>query len=135
MERSAVLETSYLIDLERERARGRDGPATSLLRGELAGRGLFLTFTVAGELAAGRSLGDLEVWRTFVGQFRVLPWSFDVSWRYGRLYRYLADNGALIGANDLWIAATALVHDLPLVTANEAHFRRIPDLPLVPYRG
>lgn len=41
--------------------------------------------------------------------------------------------GLLIGANDLWIAAVALEHSLPLVTDNVSHFGRIPDLQVLGY--
>jgi predicted nucleic acid-binding protein len=33
------------------------------------------------------------------------------------------------------IAATAQVHELPLITNNLAHFRRIPDLPSETWRA
>ncbi|MBT8396938.1 MAG: type II toxin-antitoxin system VapC family toxin [Gemmatimonadetes bacterium] len=49
-------------------------------------------------------------------------------WAYGQTFRYLKHNGLLIGANDLWIAATAIGHDFPLVTRNTDHFRRVPGL-------
>lgn len=55
-------------------------------------------------------------------------------WQYGELYRYLRRRGSLIGTNDLWIAATALVHGMPLVTRNVEHFERVPGLELVEYR-
>jgi tRNA(fMet)-specific endonuclease VapC len=54
-------------------------------------------------------------------------------WQYGETYRYLKANGTLIGTNDLWIAATALVHGMPLVTNNLKDFRRIPDLVVLPF--
>jgi predicted nucleic acid-binding protein len=34
----------------------------------------------------------------------------------------------MIGAHDLWIAATALAHDFGLATRNSAHFGRITGL-------
>ncbi len=46
---------------------------------------------------------------------------------------YLRDNGIIIGSNDIWIAATALAYSLPLVTANERHFRRVPGLSIFSY--
>jgi predicted nucleic acid-binding protein len=55
------------------------------------------------------------------------------AWTYGQTYRFLKQNGLLIGANDLWIAATAIAHDLPLVTRNTDHFRRVPGLKVMGY--
>jgi len=40
----------------------------------------------------------------------------------------------LIGANDLWIAATAITYGKGLVTANEREFTRVPGLRVVSYR-
>jgi tRNA(fMet)-specific endonuclease VapC len=51
-----------------------------------------------------------------------------VAWTYGKLSRALRAGGGAIGANDTWIAATALSHSLPLVTRNARHFQRIPGL-------
>ena len=47
-----ILETTFLIDLERELLRGAAGPAQRLLE-RLSRQPLHLTFTIAGELAAG----------------------------------------------------------------------------------
>lgn len=42
--------------------------------------------------------------------------------------------GSVIGAHDLLIAATALEHELPLLTGNVAEFERVPDLNVVPWK-
>ena len=63
-------------------------------------------------------------------RFAILPWSLDVSWQYGEIYRQLAATGKVIGANDLWIAAHCLQLGLTLITNNEREFRRIPNLPI-----
>lgn len=47
---------------------------------------------------------------------------------YGAIRAALSARGELIGANDLWIAAHALLMNLILVTNNEREFRRVPDL-------
>ncbi len=129
---SIVLETTFLIDLERELTRNEIGPAQEFLEQHPADL-LHITFTVAGELAAGPR-ADRSPWEALIRPFRILGSDDEVCWRYGRLYRYLAENGLLIGTNDLWIAATALVHDMPVVTRNERHFRRVPELEILGYQ-
>ncbi len=127
-----ILETTFLIDVEREHNRGTPGPAVAFLETREDAR-LYVTFTVAGELAAGASLGDRARWENFLAPFHVLPFTADVSWEYGRAYRFLADNGLLIGANDLWIAATGLAYRMPIVTRNQQHYRRVPGLEVLDY--
>ncbi len=39
----------------------------------------------------------------------------------------------MVGVHDLWIAACALEHNLPLLTRNAAEFARIPNLKVVDY--
>ncbi|HKK17177.1 MAG TPA: type II toxin-antitoxin system VapC family toxin, partial [Opitutales bacterium] len=115
MERLLILETTFLIDLERERRSG-GGPAIEFLKGNVDCQ-LWITHTIAGELACGASLSTAKRWSAFCRPFRTLEWTPEVDWRYGQLYRYLKGQGRLIGSNDLWIAATALVHACPVVTA------------------
>jgi len=109
------------------------GPALAFLAAHEDAR-LSITFTMAGELAAGLSLADRARWEEFIEPFHILPFTDDVAWEYGRAYRYLQGNRMLIGANDLWIAATAIAHRMPLVTRNVEHYRRVPDLGVVAYQ-
>jgi len=127
-----ILETTFMIDLERELLRSETGPAQAFLEAHRTDR-LHITFTVASELAAGPSVGQRQRWETLVSPFRVLMCTKDVCWEYGKAYRFLRDNGLMIGSNDLWIAATALAHAMPVVTRNEQHYRRVPGLSVVPY--
>lgn len=43
-------------------------------------------------------------------------------------YAYLKKRGQLVQDADILIAATAIVHNLGIVTDNESHFSRIPDV-------
>jgi tRNA(fMet)-specific endonuclease VapC len=129
--RSLILETTFLIDLEREHHRSA-GSAVAFLEANPDAR-LYLPFVVAGELAAGASLSSRTRWESFLAPFYVLPSTPDVSWEYGRAFRYLKDNGRLIGGNDLWIASTAIAYQMPVVTRNAEHYGRVPGVEVETY--
>jgi len=132
MEKSLILETTFLIDLEREHRQIKGGPAHNVLK-QLTYHRLFITDIIAGELAAGKSLSDRDKWERFIGRFRILVINDNAAWEYGKLFRYLKQNRLLIGSNDLWIAATALAYDVPVVTRNVEHYRRVPGLKVLGY--
>jgi len=126
-----ILETTFLVDLERELAAGGDGPAQRFLATH-AEHELAVTFTVAGELAVGLAESRAR-WDEYLAPFPVLECTADTCWHYAELYRYLRTNGLLIGTNDLWIAATALAHGRALVTRNVGEFQRVPGLRVIGY--
>ena len=47
------------------------------------------------------------------------------------VWAQLAAKGQLIGAHDLWIAATALAHGMGVATGNASEFQRVPGLPVI----
>ena len=129
------LDTTFLIDLQRERSSGGRGPAHELLARDPDVE-LFLSTVALGEFAEGFGDNtDHPVLRVARELHVLLPVDERTALVYGRITRTLRERGDLIGSNDLWIAATSLRHDLPLVTANMAHFQRVPGLELVGYRG
>ena len=132
MGEALILETTFLVDLEREARGGVPGRAHAFLDAH-PDRALCITLTTAGELACGPRVEDREAWRRLVSRFRIVTPDLDTAWIYGQTFRYLAENGLLIGANDLWIAAVALARGLPVVTRDEAHFRRVPGLRVLGY--
>ena len=132
MGRALVLETTFLIDLEREHRQGKPAGAIDFLE-RMDGARLYLPATVAGELAAGTSLSNRGRWEAFLSPFFLLPVTPDVAWEYGRAARHLRGVGQLIGTGDLWIAATALANRMPVVTRNVEHFRRVPHLDVETY--
>ncbi len=129
-----ILGTDFLADLEREVLRGVFGAAHQFLDRN-SERELCITLTTAGELASGPQLDERNAWRTFMGRFRILPVDLDAAWAYGQTYRYLKHNDLLIGANELWTAAVAVVRGLPLVTRDPSRFRRVPGLRVLTYIG
>lgn len=134
MAEGLILETSFLVDLERERRTGRHGPATRFLE-RSADETFFVTPQIAGEIASGTASENRRAWEASMVSFQVLPCTPDVCWVYGRLFQDLKREGLLIGLNDLWIAAAALSHEKALVTADLDHFGRIPHLQVVAYRS
>ena len=122
-----ILDTSFVISAEREARRATPGRIDAFLA-QKADETLFITFTTAGELACGQSASARGDWERLCRPYPILPWSSEIAWRYGEIYRHLAARGQLIGANDMWIAATALAHGYGLVTSNRDEFGRVPGL-------
>lgn len=58
----------------------------------------------------------------------VLPFDASAARRHGEVRCELEQRGTPVGDADLRIAAIALARGLTVVTGNERHFRRVPDL-------
>lgn len=127
-----ILETTFLVDLERELLNRKPGPAQAFLE-EHGSQPLYITTSIAGELAAGAQADARRRWETLIAPFETLPCTADVYWEYGQAFRFLHRNGLLIGANDLWIAATGLAFGKPVVTRNVMEFQRVPGLEVLAY--
>ena len=61
-------------------------------------------------------------------RFPILALDLPTARAHARLWADLAAAGTLIGAHDLWLAASCIVHRLSLVTANLRDFDRVPGL-------
>ncbi len=94
------LDTNFVIEFEREARRGVPGRATSFLA-QRPNERFYISFAVAGELAAGQSAIIKVDWESLCRRYSVLPWTMEVAWHYGEIYRALSRIGKLIGANDL----------------------------------
>lgn len=68
--------------------------------------------------------------RHFLSAYRRRPIDDSVAETFAEVRSTLRRRGALIPDPDLVIAATALVHDLTVLTSNTRHFQRVPDLKL-----
>jgi len=91
----------------------------------------FTSAVVIGELYKGayrskacdRHLSNLE--HRIIPAITVLPFDIGTAKIFGRVRAQLEEAGTILPDADLQIAATALGHDLELVTGNLRHFRRI----------
>lgn len=128
---SLIFDTTFLIDFQRERPLGQ-GPAHAFLEAH-AEAIAHLPITAYGEFAEGFASRTDSAFLAMVESFELLPITRAVADTYARITRDLRAKGRLIGSNDLWIAATALEKNLPLVTRNTLDFSRVPDLQLRSY--
>ena len=92
----------------------------------------FLSFISVGELFAGayqstrKAINVAEVQR-FCHEIPVLIWDFETADTYGRIHASLRRKGKPIPHNDVWVAATALRHEMTLITLDK-HFAAIEGL-------
>ncbi len=129
-----AFDTTFLIDLQRERSRGDlEGPAHRLLPADPKVE-LQLSATALGEFAEGSENHDDPLLRTVRELHVLLPADEETAPEYGKITRTLRRPGRLLGRNDLWIAATRLRRGLPLVTADATEFERVDALQVIPCR-
>lgn len=103
------------------------GRVPDQLRARLAGKSLCITFVTLGELTkwthirswGPRRLAELRDWRT---RIVLLPFDESVALVWGELQARAQHRGRPRPANDTWIAASCLVHGLPLATFNTKDF-------------
>lgn len=131
------LDTSFLIDLVRERARDLGGPASGFLEDHLDDE-LRASLFVACELFLGveRSDRSEQERRRVEKVLSVVPLVLPAAGLgpiYGRVLASLQRRGEVIATMDLLIGVTALLEGAPLVTRNPSHFERIPDLRVLEY--
>jgi predicted nucleic acid-binding protein len=123
------LDTDWIIQVF-----GKREPATRTLH-VLADSQVHVSLVTVGELYDGafatvNPQAHLVAARQFLGQYHVIDLSDPVMERFAEIRSHLRRRGELIPDFDLLVAATALHHNLTLLTFNRRHFHRIPDLRL-----
>ena len=95
---------------------------------------VYIPFVVLGELRAGFAVGSLgKKNESKLTQFlssprvRILLADEQTTHHYAALFAQLRRQGTPIPTNDLWIAALAVQHDLPLLSSDQ-HFIHLPQI-------
>ncbi len=93
---------------------------------------VFLSSTVLGELYFGarksaHAAANLARIEQFAASVQVLSCDADTAELYGKIRDQLRSKGRPIPENDIWIAAVALQHGMPLATRDD-HFNEVDGL-------
>lgn len=124
---SYLLDTDWLLDVIAHRPFALNTVAA------LQEEGLAVSIVSHGELFEGvfdypDTDARLERTYAFLTQFETLLLTDPIMEVFGRIRSDLRRRGQLIPDLDLLIAATAVHHDLILLTRNVRHFARVPEL-------
>jgi tRNA(fMet)-specific endonuclease VapC len=70
----------------------------------------------------------IQIFRSFLKNFQLVNLSLPIIEKFAEVRAHLRRKGQMISDIDIFLAATALHHDLVVLTYNKKHFERIPDL-------
>ncbi len=122
-----VIDTGVFI----EHIRAKDKLKTTLFLLPDSGE-LFISSVSVYELYMGATTAEKENdVRAITGDLQVLAFTDKVAYKAAQLYHLLRKQNKLIEFRDIFIAATCIVNDLPLITLNKKHFTLIEELKLV----
>jgi tRNA(fMet)-specific endonuclease VapC len=125
--RDAIIDSSIIIQHVRIRDKQKSFFLRSLLVYDANLSAVSVYEIELGAFRAGR-LSDID---TLQVEFKILPLTEAIARRAARLDVDLIRQNLQIGIKDTFIAATCLVHNLPLLTVNIRHFDRIAGLQLI----
>jgi len=92
---------------------------------------LFTSTVVEYEIELGMTALHQELWSSLSEDLTILPFDSRMALMACKIKHGLKAKGVQIELADLFIAATALVNDLPVATINQKHFERIDGLRLL----
>ena len=121
-----VIDTGVFIDYMR--AKDKSG---TILQNLPANKELYISSITSYELYMGATTPQKWVdVQTLTDDLLVLPFTEEIAGRAAIIYQELRKDNKIIEFRDIFIAATALVHDLPVLTRNKKHFTRVKGLKL-----
>ncbi len=131
-------DSSFLIDLMRETAREKPGPAFDFIESLDPKELLSISVHVACELRVGaefarHALKEHEQLDEFLSAFAVAQTDDRFAPMFARIAAATRRAGTPVAPLDLLIATAALLDDAPLVTRNVKDFSRVPGLRVLRY--
>lgn len=125
--RKVLIDTSVIIDHLRKRDKQK-----SVLFNIADSFDLFVSSLTVFELFAGATdetkKKDIE---NIISTAEVIPFSTAIAKEAGVIYISLKKESRIIEIRDIFIAATAAIFNLPIVTLNRKHFERIKKVELL----
>ena len=102
----------------------------------VTGKRVAVSFVTVGELLYGATKAKWGQPRLLDLKSRlqavvIVPYDYEVCLTYGEIKHQLKSKGNNVNDNDLWIAACAIRHSVPLITNNRRHFEVIPGLQVI----
>lgn len=93
---------------------------------------IYISVITAGELFYGANKSsqaneNLKLFQDFISEYPIIGIDDKTSRVFGEIKAELVKTGQNLPENDLWIAASALQHDLTVVSF-DSHFKNIKDL-------
>ena len=124
---AVALDSSVLI--EHYRVKNKDNSLLSRLTSRF--EEFCVSPLVMYEVGIGQTDARLFDLSPILDELTVLSFGEEVVAEAVAIYRALKKENKIIDHFDILIAATAIIHDLPLATLNRNHFERIRDLKMV----
>ncbi len=128
--------TEIIVDTDVLSFLFKNHPIGQLYDADVGGRAGGISFMTVAELERWALLyrwGPQRIhWlHLFIARFTVVPSSPDLCRKWAEVMVAAQAAGRRIETADAWIAATALLYDVPLVTHNGSHFLGVPGLKLI----
>jgi tRNA(fMet)-specific endonuclease VapC len=132
---AVLIDTDLLVDLER-------GVANPEVDSAIGGEDRAISVITVSELLHGvhRADGAQRTRRSafvehLLAAMRAIEITEPIARVHSEIWAQLTAKGELIGAHDLWIAATALAHGMGVATGNDTEFARVPGLRVIHARA
>ena len=125
-DRRVLVDTSILIDFFRK----KNKKETALFKIQ-QNHEIYASTITEFEFLAGVKDDSVLSLKHFFSKINLLTFDSNAAKKASSIYQELKSKNKIIEFRDIFIAATALAHNLPISTLNKEHFRRIEGLKIL----